>query len=126
MKKYFVLIVIVLLMCGCGKNESSVKEVDYSSDIEAMRNKLIEYGKLIYENDVWIKGNVEPGVYFMTLTDMSEHNGYDISMFVNPKTKEVCDPILTRIEFIVSDKTTTEKTDYEFHPVLSCNLDIDE
>ncbi len=121
MKKALIVLVFILMLCGCQDKKEENNNNDVDVKYEEMKDKLIEYGKLIYENDQWLKGGIEPGTYYMNLRDMSERNNYDISMFINPLSNEKCDVDETRIEFIVKDTTTDEKTDYEFNPVLVCD-----
>lgn len=121
MKKISVLLLMFLLLCGCNNKKEKTDPIDLDAVKKELNNKLIEYGKLIYENDTWIYGDNEPGVYLMNLKEMSERNGYDISMFVNPETKETCNIEKTRIEFYIKGKTG-DKNDYYFVPVLDCGF----
>lgn len=125
--KKIILALLLIVLTGCSNDcpECEVcepcnnDEEILSAKAEELKNKLLEYGKLIYENDNWLNGNIEAGTYFMTLSEMSERNGYDISMFVNPITNETCDLENTRIEFIVESSTDTE-TQYSYNTVLDC------
>lgn len=125
MKKIGIMLIMLLLVCGCGKkNDKGVEEpktIDFESKREELNNKLLEYGKLVYENDTWIYGDIEKGVYFMTLKEMSERNKYDISMFVNPETNEACDVETTKIEFYIDGKDGNKNT-YHYNPVLDCGF----
>lgn len=127
MKKTLLIILILLFATGCGKCETCedcnkvLEEYKITTSKEVLENKLIEYGKLVYENDTWLKGGIEPRTYFMTLKELNERNGYDISMFVNPISKEVCNLENTRIEFIVEEKTQGE-TKYKFNAKLDCGF----
>ena len=127
MKKLLLIVIILLITAGCGKCEECedcqkvLEEYKIAISKETLENKLIEYGKLVYENDTWLKGGIEPRIYFMTLKELNERNGYDISMFVNPTSKEMCDLENTRIEFIVEEKTQGE-TIYKFNAKLDCGF----
>ena len=121
MKKIGILLITLLLVCGCGKkNDKGVEEpktIDFEAKREELNNKLLEYGKLVYENDTWIYGDIEKGVYFMTLKEMSERNKYDISMFVNPETNKACDVEMTKIEFYIDGREGNKNT-YHYNSVL--------
>ena len=121
------LVFCILLLCGCentDNNEISDEEIDLK--YKEMKNKLIEYGKLVYENEQWLNDEAVETTTAMKLKDLSERNGYDISMFVNPETNEQCDLENTRIEFIISDVTDLNHIKYEFNPILVCgDEDID-
>lgn len=125
MKKIGILLITLLLVCGCGKkNDKGVEEpktIDFEAKREELNNKLLEYGKLVYENDTWIYGDIEKGVYFMTLKEMSERNKYDISMFVNPETNKACDVEMTKIEFYIDGREGNKNT-YHYNPVLDCEF----
>ena len=119
MKKALTILICIFLLVGCGKDKEKQKQGETEHTIN-LENKLIEYGKIIYEKDYWLKGGIEPGNYYTTLSRMNETYGLDISMFTNEKTKSPCDTEKTRIEFIVTSKKDDKKTVYKFKPVLSC------
>lgn len=122
MKKISLIILMIVLFAGCSSTKEDTKpkeELGYNKDV--LEAKLLEYGKMVYDNDTWLKGGIEPLTYYMTLKEMSERNNYDISMFVNTKTKKPCDPENTKIEFIVSTQTKEGETNYKYNPVLDCD-----
>lgn len=130
MKKIFIISICLIALAGCNKKEKKEEvKVDETKEEEKiiaskkseLEEKLLEYGKLVYENDTWLNGGIEPFTYFMTLKEMNERNKYDINMFVNPVTGESCNLDNTRVEFIVKEKTT-DKTIYEWNTVLDCGF----
>lgn len=128
-KKMLLCLCMMCLLTGCLKKDEKVEETPIDESVklisekkEELTNKLLEYGKMIYDNDYWLNGNIEPMVYYMTLSEMEERNKYDISMFYNPVTNKKCDKENTRIEFIVKEKTEN-KTKYEYNPVLDCDFE---
>ena len=132
-KGLLISLVCILLITGCNektnnngdkdKNKTPVVKKLTQEEInlkyDEMKSKLIEYGKLIYENDTWTKGNVQVMTYHMSLKEMQDINKYDISMFINPETGKQCDLEETKIEFVVKSSTST-KTEYSFNPVVVC------
>lgn len=132
-KGLLISLVCILLITGCNEktNNSGDKDKNITPVVkkltqeeinlkyDEMKSKLIEYGKLIYENDTWTKGNVQVMTYHMSLKEMQDINKYDISMFINPETGKQCDLEKTKIEFVVKSSTST-KTEYSFNPVVVC------
>jgi len=120
-------LLVVFLLCGCGNVEKIDSENLSKNEIELkykeMENKLIEYGKLVYENEQWLNENAVEITTAMTLKDLSERNGYDITMFINPETKEKCNIDNTKIEFIINDVSDLNNIKYKFNPILVCGDD---
>ena len=91
-KGLLISLVCILLITGCNektnnngdkdKNKTPVVKKLTQEEInlkyDEMKSKLIEYGKLIYENDTWTKGNVQVMTYHMSLKEMKDINKYDI------------------------------------------------
>ena len=70
MKKLLVLFVCLFLLVGC-KNDQTGKEPgnggsggNTTTAKQLLEQKLIEYGKKIYESDTWTKGGIEPLTYY--------------------------------------------------------------
>lgn len=121
MKKILLIILCVMLLGGCNKNkEEKISEGEIALKYEEMENKLVEYGKLVYENEQWLNDEAVEITTAMTLKDLSDRNGYDISMFVDPKTNKQCDLDASMIEFIITNVNNLEDIKYEFNPVLVC------
>jgi len=119
MKKYFIIFLLLFLLSGCDKKEQKIQE-ENDNKYEQMQEKLIEYGKLVYENDQWLNQDVDTITSVMTLKDLYERNHYDISMFVNPVTGEQCDLEKTKIVFILSGKKSDGTQNYKFEPYVDC------
>ena len=126
MKKVLLILITILLLTGCSSKNETTEEiittkpvVDKKEKLTEAENILLNYGKLIYENDTWTKGNVQVMTYHMSLKEMQDINKYDISMFINPETGKQCDLEKTKIEFVVKSSTST-KTEYSFNPVVVC------
>jgi hypothetical protein len=117
MKKILICLIAIFLIAGCGQKEDAK---NYDQEYQTMKEKLIEYGKLVYENYQWLNDETKNGTYPMTVKELGERNGYDISMFVNPETKKKCNLDKTRIEFIFNGKKADGTYDYKFNPVLDC------
>ncbi len=110
------MLIPIILITGCLKKENK-----YDKEYNAMKEKLIEYGKLVYENYQWLNEETEEGTYFMLLSWLQENNKYDVSMFVNPKTKKPCDFEQTKIEFIYNGINENGEYEYSFNPVIKCD-----
>lgn len=126
MKKLLVLFVCLFLLVGC-KNDQTGKEPgnggsggNTTTAKQLLEQKLIDYGKKIYESDTWTKGGIEPLTYYTTLEEMKTVFGFDISMFVNETTQKPCDADKTRIEFVVTSEKKAAQTTYTLKPVLYC------
>lgn len=110
-----------MLLCGCGnKDIENLSKTDIELKYNEMKDKLIEYGKLVYENEQWLNDDAVEVDTMMQLKDLYERNGYDISMFKNPTTGKQCDLEKTMIEFIITDVSDLTNIKYEFNPVLVC------
>lgn len=88
---------------------------------EELEEKLLEYGKLVYENDGWLNSELKEGTYYMTLKELNEKNGYDISMFTNPITNVECNKNKTRIEFVF-EGLENEEFKYHYNTYLECDF----
>lgn len=128
MKKIILMLLIAMMLVGCSQKcpecsscEEQINNYKIEQKEKELKDKLIEYGKLVYENDNWLKSGIDAGTYLMTLNELSERNNYDISMFVNPITGAACDKEKTRIEFILKEKADGNPK-YEFNPVLDCGF----
>ena len=116
-----------LKKCNCDIVNPNVDKTDIQiieEKYNELNNKLFEYLEDIYNNDKWMNGNVEPGIYINTLDDL-KNKGYDISMFVNPITKEQCDLKKTYGRFIILGTTEDGKTDYTYDTYLICDEVLD-
>ena len=119
------LVCLCLLLVGCQDNEPfDIDKINLK--YKEMEDKLVEYGKLVFENDQWLNENSQVLNTFMNLRDLFEENGYDISMFINPETNEQCDLDASMIEFIISDVSNVNDIKYEFNPVLVCSSDVEQ
>jgi len=117
----------MMLLCGCGKTvEEKLSNEEIDLKYREMEDKLIEYGKLVYENEQWLNDDAVETTTAMTLKDLFERNGYDISIFMDPKTNKQCDLTATRIEFVISDVTDLNDIKYEFNPILVCSEEDDD
>ena len=122
MNKIFLICLCLFIMVGCDKQlDDNYEQNKVDLKYEEMKNKLIEYGKLVYENEQWLNNDSVLIKTHMTLFDLSEKNGYDISMFVNPDTGKQCDLHNSKIEFIILNVDDLENIKYEFNPVLVCD-----
>lgn len=122
-----ILIIVIVLFGYKLKKDFSINLSDnyINNQYTLMHNKMIEYGSLIYENEQYLNEDTNIMISSMTLNEISIDYGYDISMFVNPETEELCDLEKSRIEFIVSDVFDKENIIYEFNPILICGDEID-
>lgn len=126
MRKVLVALCIVILLSGCSNKceKQEIKECEpkvcdnelkfAKSDLEDV---LVGYGKLIYENDIWLKEDLKVGTYYENIKDLYEVSNYDISMFIDNK----CKLETTKIEFIVT--SINPKVEYKFNPVLDCKFE---
>lgn len=121
--KKIIIFGLFLLLVGCQNmtpSNNKLSDDEINLKYEEMKNKLIEYGKLVYENKQWLNEKSEIITTDMSLRDLSERNGYDISMFVNPETGKKCDLDNSKIEFIISNVDDLENIEYKFNPILVC------
>lgn len=122
--KMIIIICSCLLLLGCqDNNNNGLTDKEIKLKYEEMKDKLIEYGKLVYENEQWLNKNSKIVRTYMTLRDLSLNNQYDISMFVNPKTGKKCNLDNTKIEFIISNVDDLENIEYKFNPILVCDVE---
>ena len=116
------LIGYVLKKCNCDADDSNLLDEDVSlleKKYTELNSKLFDYLEDIYNDDEWMNGNVESGVYIVNLSDL-KNKGYDISMFVNPITNKQCDLEKTYGRFIVLGIKEDGKTDYVFNTNVDC------
>ena len=110
MKKIILLITIVLLTFGCGKNDNVKEE----------RNEVVKtlesYAEEIFNTEAWMSGGIKEGTYSVNVKDMKEKMGYDVTMFENAE----CDLENTKVEFVVTKQTHNEKTNYSFNYIYDC------
>lgn len=141
-KIYIVLIVILLLIAGgvVGYVLGSEQSISNNNDInnsqlskddvilryQKMYEKLIEYGKLIYENNEYLNEQSKEVLFFTSLRELSLNKGYDISLFVDPLTLEQCDLDKTGIRFLIKDVSDIDNIIYEFMPLLVCGDESSE
>ncbi len=74
-----IFVLIILLLTGCNKEEClSCQECKEWTVKEAydfyLKNKLIEYGKLIYTPDDWQNKEIDIGTHYMDLGMMEDNN----------------------------------------------------
>lgn len=114
------LIIIGLLFTFLKQKNSPKTEPSEKEKISLMHNELLEYGKIIFENDHWLGGDKQPGVYYYPLEDIEKNEFYHFSSFNDPITNQPCDKRLTRVELILKDKEKIENQSYEIRAVLYC------
>lgn len=123
MKKVLLLLLILICFTGCSKcpvceecsSESAgenVKEIVYNQ--EELKSLLLQYGKLVYDKVDFKKMDTTTNVYYMTIKELYENNGYDITQFI----KNNCKLDTTKIEVTVIDRETS---DIKYNPILDCN-----
>ncbi len=127
MKKVIILIIMVLLVGGCGE-EKECPTCECPSDAEMLlynerlEQKLIEYGKEIYVNSGPLNSeSYEVGRYSANLKYLKEEESRDISEFVNEITKEPCDEEFTTIDMIVYKINSDGTIKYKLIPTLVCD-----
>ena len=106
--------------CNCDCNNDNTQEVKYND----LNNKLLEYMNNMYNNDKWMNGGLESKVYTVTLNDF-KNMGYDVSMFVNPQTGDMCDYEKTYGVFEILGETNDGMTDYNFSTTVICPVDVE-
>lgn len=111
MKKILLIVLIVFLVVGCDSSEKLNNELE---------KKLMNQAKEIFETDAWTKGGINVGTYTLTLRDLKEDMKLDISEYKNSNTDEACDIDKSKIDFIVSEQTEPDKTNYELKVTIVC------
>lgn len=67
-----IIICSCLLLLGCqDNNNNGLTDKEIKLKYEEMKDKLIEYGKLVYENEQWLNKNSKVVRTYMTLRDLS-------------------------------------------------------
>ena len=78
MRKIFLACLCCLVLVGCQKNQifdyKELTDEEINIKYQEMKDKLIEYGKLIYENEQWLNDNSKIVTTYMTLKDLSKKN----------------------------------------------------
>ena len=134
-----IILIVILALFGAGltgygfgikdeqvENKGNIDSNDITSKdmvvlkYEGMKEKLIEYGKLFYENEEYLNDNSKEVFYFKNLNDLSLEKGYDISMFIDPLSGKQCDLELSGIQFIIRDVSNLDNIIYDFNPLLVC------
>lgn len=99
MKKTILLMIFVLLLCGCGKNSEG-------RSYNKVEKKFVALAESYYESS--LKGKVN-GIdqYDISIANLKQ-NGYDVSKLIDAKTKKACDESSTvTITIGEKDKYTT-------------------
>lgn len=123
MKKVLLLLLIFICFTGCSKcptceecssesTKENIKEITYNQ--EELKSLLLQYGKFVYDEVDFKKMDTTTNVYYMTIKELYENNGYDITQFI----KNNCKLDTTKIEVKVIDRETSN---IEYNPVLDCN-----
>lgn len=121
MKKMLLILPCILILVGCQEYDNNKStEFEINAKYEEMKNKLIEYGKLVYENEQWLNDNSNIVTSYMSLNDLRERNGYDISMFKNSKTGNQCNLDETYVLLEVLDKQNGDGYKYLFSYYVNC------
>lgn len=115
MKKILLVLIIITFMTGCEKcHECEKCQINIQNKIyseDELKSVLLQYGKFVYgESDF---SQMENNEYYMSIKDLYENNGYDITQFI----KNQCKLDTTKIEVII------EKRDplvIKYNPVLDC------
>ena len=115
MKKILFVLMIFIFMTGCEKCQEcekcspNIQNKIYSED--ELKSVLLQYGKFVYgESDF---GQMEDNEYYMSIKDLYENNGYDITQFI----KNQCKLDTTKIEVIIEQR---EPSVIKYNPVLDC------
>lgn len=135
MKKTILILVTLILLCGCTLNTKITKEeqkdvkeeqkekkeeqkdavIDEKSQMGQIFTKLNSYGNELYENKKYLEYyNKEDNTYFISLNELKELN-YDVSNFKNENGDE-CDMELSGIEFDIEEKNDMK---YNGAPIVS-------
>lgn len=131
MKKILIILFTVMMIIGCTNKEETLKK-EYELKYSQMEEKLMEIGKTTFENDSWLNdetlpidemtSQIVPSVeIFIKLSTLTSNEGYDTSIFINPKTNEKCDFEKSGIKLVFNGKNSeTGKYDYEISSILVC------
>ncbi len=96
MKKFILVTIFVLLVCGCGKNTG---EKSYNK----IEKRFVKMAETYYEASLKDKV-MGMDRYTISLSNLKQ-NGYDISKIIDPDTKKSCEESST-VTIILTEKDT--------------------
>lgn len=105
-----VALILILVLYGINNTPNKIEN--------RLKKKLQNTAAEIFETDKWMKGNVEADTYVATLDDLKNKLGKDVSLFEKYK----CNPVSTRVEFIVLQQQKAGQTNYKYNIILDCDF----